>query len=150
MNWPLIVLLSCFGVIMGAGSLVEAYASVGVWISIVIYLFCAWMIGLRAPKKLFLHGFLVGVIAGAIGLIFEIAFWDSFMDANPKIAEAMAKIPEGVNIDIKRVTLMSAPFGVLIWGVILGALSLLAGKVLKKTPAPAVEPPSQPPTAPNA
>ena len=80
--------------------------------------------------KHFVTGFLVGFFDGVFNSIVQSAFFDTYLANNPKFAEGFGPIPGG--LDPRLFVLIAGPFVGLLYGLFLGLLAWLAGKVFKK------------------
>ncbi len=139
MNWKMIFSLVALGVLLAVASLLGWLPS-SMWISIGLVVIAAVLLGYQVKHKLFLHGFLTAVIWTLIGGALQFIFWDSFIANNPDVVEKMAKVPEGT--DIRPWMAIGIVLGAAIYGVILGLLAMLFGKLLgeeKKETSPEVE-----------
>ena len=127
MNWTLILLVSLLSVLI---SLVNLFGLVDLnpWvIGIFTWVIAALILGRFAHKKYFMHGFWTGVIESLVGAILIYLFFDTYIVNNPKIAEQMAQMPEGM--DARTMTLITSVIGAAVSGAVLGLLTLLTGKV---------------------
>jgi uncharacterized membrane protein len=119
MNWKLVFTLALFGVAMGIAAVLGFYPPSLEWVLwLIISLFCAWIIAKKAATKLFLHGFMVGLIDGLVAPVITAIFFSTYMANNPSYAERASKIPGGLDPRI---------FGLI--------LAPMVGKVFKKQPA---------------
>jgi hypothetical protein len=144
MNWRWILMLAGLGVLVSIAGIAGWIPAGGYWIPIGLILIFAVLLGYNVRQKHFMHGFLTAVIWTLIGGLLQFMFWDTFIANNPEVAEKMAQVPEGM--DMRPWMWVGIVFGAAIYGVILGLLTLLMGKLLreKETPAP---PPEGGPTA---
>ncbi len=128
MNWKLILSLSGFGVIMGALSVLGWTRGVEGWLWLAIGIFCAGWMGTQLAERRFLHGFLVGLIGGAVGPAIQAVFFSTYVANNPEFSQAAAQLPPGIPFIL--IPIIAIPIGGLFSGVALGLLTLLAGKLL--------------------
>jgi hypothetical protein len=130
MNWKVIsslVLLNIlFSLCMMFGLLGNVQWWLGILVDVVLALILCWFV----TTKLFMHGFITGIIGGIAGALITFMFWDTFVANNPQMSEAMAKMPNGGSL--RTITLVTSPIGAAIGGVIIGVLALLFGKLLGK------------------
>lgn len=133
MNWILIVMLGDFGLLMGIASVFGWSSGIETYLWIAIWILCAVLLAKRASGKVFLHGFLVGVIAALLNSVMTMAFFSTYILHNPKVEEAAGQMPEGFGME--TALMISAPFIAAASGLILGLLTLGASKLFKK-PAP--------------
>ena len=104
MNIRLVLVLSLLGLVVGIlsilGILRSGLESI-VWL--VIALFYGAAIAARAPGKFFLHGFLTGLISGALASLVQAAFIGQYLAHNPKAAESFkilpANLPPAILVD---------------------------------------------------
>ncbi len=142
MNWPLILMCSGSGILVGFAATFGWMEGFETWVWIVVMLAIALILALKADKKLFMHGFWVAVISTIIAGVIEFAFWDTYLSNNAKLAEAAEQMPEGWSI--RSVTMFSLPFIAAMSGAIQGLLALVFGKLLReKKPAEISSPPSE-------
>jgi len=136
MNWRWILMLAALGVIMGIASTFGWTAGQELWLWIGLILIAAVLLGYNVKVKLFKHGFFTAALWTLLDGVIVFFMWDTYMANNPQAAEQYAKIPEGM--DPRYFSLISIVFGALIWGAVLGLLTMLAGKLLAEKPAPEV------------
>ena len=142
MNWRWILMLSLLGVAMGVASVFGWTQGLELWLWIGIILVVAILLGYNVRAKLFMHGFLTAVVWSAVNGIVILSSWDTYMTHNPKTSESFAKVPEGM--DPRWFMLIGIVIGALMWGVILGLLTMAAGKLLREKPQPESFPPIEP------
>jgi hypothetical protein len=128
MNWKLILSLSGFGVIMGALSVLGWTRGVEGWLWLAIGIFCAGWMGTQLAERRFLHGFLVGLIGGAASSLIQTIFFSTYLANNPEFSQAAAQLPPGIPLIL--IPIIAIPIGGLFSGVVLGLLTMLAGKFL--------------------
>ena len=131
MNFRLVLALSCFGLLFGIAAVagvIHAGTELLVWCG--VWIVCALVIGARAPGKFFLHGFLVGLLAGVIAPIIQVAMFDSYVAHNPKVVESFKALPPAWSPRI--VVLAATPVIGLLYGIVLGGLAWVAGKVMRR------------------
>ncbi|MGH9778755.1 MAG: hypothetical protein ACRD5I_10135 [Candidatus Acidiferrales bacterium] len=128
MNWKLILSLSGFGVLMGVLSVLGLVSRVEGWLWLAIGVFCAGWMGTQLPERRFWHGFLVGLIGGGAAPAIQALFFSTYVANNPEFNQAAAQLPPGISPII--LTLVTIPLGGLLSGVVLGLLTMLAGKIL--------------------
>ena len=128
MNWKLILSLSGFGVLMGALSVLGLISEVEEWLWLAIGVFCAGWMGTQLGERRFLHGFLVGLIGGGVAPAIQALFFSSYLAHNPDFTQAASQLPPGIPLIL--IPLIAIPLGGLFSGVVLGLLTLVAGKFL--------------------
>lgn len=139
MNWKLIFALALFGVAMGIASVLGFYPPSLEWLLwLIIALFCAWIITKQITAKLFLHGFMVGLLDGLIAPIITAVFFSTYIAHNPTYADQAKRLPAG--LDVRTFSFILAPVIGVVYGLVLGFFTWLAGKISKKQapPSPSV------------
>ena len=142
MNWRWILMLAALGVVVSAAGLFGWFPS-SIWVSVGLLLVCAVLLGYNVKQKHFMNGFWTGVIWSVVGGILTILFWDTYLANNPSVAEKMSQVPEG--FDPRMFSIIGIVIGAAINGVLLGLLTLLAGKLLNEKETPAPPPETNPP-----
>jgi uncharacterized membrane protein len=100
-------------------------------LGLTIYTVCVILIAKRAGQKLFLHGFMVGLISTIIEGLFLVALLSTDIPHYINVAEAYRK---PLDVEELRIVLLIAMAGTaVIKGFVIGALSLLAAKVSLKS-----------------
>ena len=127
MNWKLIGLLAGFGVLMGVASVLGLTKGIEGLLWLVIGIICVLGIVSRAPTRSFLHGFLVGLIGGAVAPIIQFLFFAAYMANNPELSKRFAEIPGGM--EAKYFFLMLTPVIGLGSGLVLGLVCWLVAKL---------------------
>ena len=145
MNWKMILSLAGLGVLLAIATIFGWLPST-YWTAIGLIVVIAALLGYTVKQKLFMHGFWTAVIWSLIGGAIQFLFWDQYMANNPDVAEKMSQVPEGM--DMKPIMAIGTVVSAAIYGVILGLLAMLFGRLLgeKKEPAP-VPSDEQPPAA---
>jgi hypothetical protein len=128
MNWKLILSLSGFGLVMGILSLFGLLSGIEGWVWLAIGVFCAGWMGTQLAERRFLHGFLVGLIGGGVAPVIQTIFFSTYVANNPEFTQAAAQLPPG--FPLRLVAVIAIPIGGLLSGVVLGLLTMLAGKLL--------------------
>lgn len=137
MNHRLVLMISGLGLVMGVAS-VTGVIRMGqegtAWL--VIALVAAPWIALQVPSRAFGHGFLSGLIAGAIAPLIQATFFNSYLAHNPAAAESFRQLPASASP--RLLVLLITPFLALLSGLLLGALSWVAEKALHRKVAAGV------------
>ena len=128
MNWKLILSLSGFGLLMGILSVLGLVSKVEGWLWLAIGIFCAGWMGTQLAERRFLHGFLTGLIGGAVAPAIQALFFSTYVANNPEFTQAAAQLPPG--IPLRLLVVVAIPVSGLLSGVVLGLLTLVAGKIL--------------------
>ena len=131
MNWKLVFALALFGVAMGIAAVLGFYPSSLEWLLwLIITLLSAWIIAKKVVAKLFLHGFMVGLLDGLIAPIITAIFFSAYLANNPSYADQAKQLPAG--LDMRTFGLILAPVIGVVYGLVLGFFAWLAGKIFKK------------------
>lgn len=135
MNWKLIFGLTAFGILMGVLSLFGYTEGIELILWLVIAVLCAVVIAKVCSAKFFLTGLLVGLFDGVFNSILQSAFFSTYLTNNPKVATGFGPIPGG--LDPRFSVLITGPFVGLLYGLFVGLLAWLAGRVFRKSAAQA-------------
>jgi len=127
LNWKLIFQLSLFGLIMSIATVFWIPMNIEPVFWLVIFAVCAYIIVKNTPGKYFLHGFLVSMINSVWITAAHVIFYDAYMANHPD----MASMNAGQSNPQLMMILMGPVFGA-VFGLILGAFSFAAGKIIKK------------------
>jgi hypothetical protein len=130
MNWKLVISLSAFGVVMGLASFFGVTKGFEPLIWPIIGIFCALWIARKAGQKYFLHGFFTGVIGGASAPLLQALFFSTYIANNPRAAEDLKQLPAGFSAQTFFFILV--PIIALISGLMLGLLSWVAGRIVRR------------------
>lgn len=128
MNWKLILSLSGFGVLMGVISVLGFTQGIEGWLWLAIGIFCAGWMGTKLAGRRFLHGFLTGLIGGAVAPVIQAMFFSTYVANNPEFMQAASQLPPGISPRLLLV--VAIPVGGLLSGAVLGLLTMLAGRIL--------------------
>jgi hypothetical protein len=146
MNWKFVWGLSvAFGVVTGILSLfVVGPPAVGVAVTLAVNIACAIVLVLKTPAKYFTHGFWTGFFASVIKALVLAVFADTYLRANPGVAQQFSQMP--IAISPRVILVIAAPIAGIMGGLILGAITWVVSKILgpdkpAATPAPPPEPP---------
>lgn len=136
MNFRLVLMLAAAGVLIGLG-IVYAVLPSGVetvaWLVLAVVF--ALVVARAATGRAFLHGLLAGFLAGAFALVVEIALFSTYLARNPRAAESFQQLPAGVSAPL-FVALVGGVISVC-YGLVVGGLSALAAKMLRRSTPPA-------------
>jgi hypothetical protein len=132
MRWTIILLMSMVGVLVGVLNIFGVLSGVGWWVWILLWVLMAVVLGKQVPGKYFMHGFLVGILSGVINSLLTYFFYDTYAANSPQFAEAAAKMPPGY--DFRAMMLYTLPVNAAIGGVVMGLLTMLAGKIFGTKP----------------
>ena len=132
MNWKLIFGLAGFGVLMGVLSLFGHTQGIEWLLWLVIAMVCSVLIAKTLSGKYFLTGLLVGLLDGVFNSLVQYVFFETYLSNSPRAAGGFGPIPGG--LDPRIFVLIAGPFIGLLYGLGLGFLAWLAGKIFKKQP----------------
>ena len=127
LNWKLIFQLSLFGLIMSIATVFWIPMNIEPVCWLVIFALCAYIIVKNTPGKYFLHGFMVSMINSVWITAAHVIFYDTYMATHPE----MASMNQGQSNPQLMMIVMGPVFGAA-FGLILGAFSFAAGKIIKK------------------
>jgi len=133
MNWKLLFSLSLLGLVMAVATLYWIGPRIEPLFWLIDFVFCAWMIVRRAPGRLFLHGFVLGLLNCVWVTAAHYIWYDTYMANHPQMADMMKNSP----IDLRTMQLIVGPFIGAISGVVIGLITLLVGAIAGKKPAAA-------------
>jgi hypothetical protein len=137
MKLPLIAVITLLGIGMGFATLVGAIPrgfELPLWL--VIALLAAILIG-RISQRRFLNGFLAGLLSGLASPIVILLFFDSYLAKNPAAAQTFSSLP-AAGMSPRLFMAILSPIIAICYGLAVGLLAMLAGKVLgRKAPAAA-------------
>lgn len=136
MNWPLVFLLSLFGLGMGVATVFVVPSNVEPFFWLVIFLISAWVIAKQAPGRPFVHGLMVGIVNSFWITTYHVLLVQSYLPRHPQEAEMMKSMPMP---DSPRLMMaMVGPVVGVVSGAVIGLLALAAGKLVgRRPPAPA-------------
>jgi len=137
MNWKLIFQLSLFGLAMGIATVYVIPSNIEPAFWLVIFLICAYLIakGTAGAGMHFLHGLLLGIANSVWITAAHILLFDRYI-ANHAREAAMMQNPS-LPFSGKAMMAVVGPVVGVLSGVILGIFALVAGKLVKGSPAPA-------------
>ena len=130
MNWELIFSLAAFAIAMGVASVFGYTQGIELYCWLVIACICAFVLARSVVHKLFLHGLLVGIAQGIINGIVQSSFYNTYLQNNPQVAEQMRQNPFPFPPSV--FVLLSSPFIGAVYGVVVGLLTMILVKVMRK------------------
>lgn len=134
MNLPLIALITLLGIGMGLAELaglIPHGLELVLWC--VIAVIAALVIG-RVTQRRFLNGLAAGFLAWAIANWICAVFFDTYVSRNPTAAQSFAALPAGMSP--RLLVAILAPILAIGYGLLVGGLSAVAGKILgRRAPA---------------
>ena len=134
MNWKIIFQLSIFGLIMAFAtvSLIPEKVEPAFWV--VIFIFCAYVIAKVCSGNYFWHGFLVSIVnciwITAVHIWFRETYESNHQDMvswGIHLLPSMSKHPRF------SMAILGPIFGAA-FGIVLGVFSLIASRIVKKSP----------------
>jgi hypothetical protein len=127
MRWGIVLPLALHGAVIGllsvlgvTGALEPAYWGVA-------GVFCAGVVAWAAPGRWFAHGFAVG-LGGYLAPILQAALFSTYLAHNPAYADEFARAP----LAPRAWVLVFGAIVVLVWATVLGALSWIGGRLLRR------------------
>jgi hypothetical protein len=134
MNWKLILKLSIFSVPMGIFLVVGLFGRVneieGVfWCQ--IFFLCVWLIVKNCTRFYFLHGFLTSLLMDIWITLILIAFFQTFLEKNPKIAFKLTNAFANP-IEAELTFLFDLQLVAIIFGLLLGLFAQGVAYMLQK------------------
>lgn len=135
MSWKLISQLSLFGLAMGIATVYVIPSNIEPAFWLVIFLICAYLIAKRTVGAglHFLHGLLLGLANSVWITAAHVLLYDTYIARHAREA-AMMQNPS-IPLSGKAMMAVVGPVIGLISGVILGLFALVAGKLVKHSPA---------------
>ena len=130
MNWRLIISLSVFGVAMGVASVLGFTKGLEPVLWLVIAFFCAVVIARTVRAKHLAHGFLTGVITGGLAPLIQALWFPTYIANNPKVSDQFKQLPP--NFSARTLFFVLVPILAIVSGVVLGLLSWVGSKVIKR------------------
>jgi hypothetical protein len=130
MNWSIVLLLSGFGLAMGAASVLGLTTGIELWLWLAIGVVCVTVLLRRVHRKVGLHGFLVGLIGGGIAPVVQFIMFPVYLANNPQLEGDFAQVPGG--LEPRYLVLLLAPVAGLVSGAVLGAASWLVGRFVAR------------------
>ncbi len=131
MRWKVILLLSLFGLLMGALSLGGFTRGIELWYWIAIAAISALVLARSAQQRHFLHGWFVGALSGLWNGTVQAAFFTTYAANNP----ASIQNTDGSSFVLTPTfVLIAGPIIGMIYGVVVGLLSQVTARILKPPP----------------
>lgn len=130
MNWKLVFLLSLFGLTLGLLTISLIPSTVEPFCWLIIFIVTSITVAKKAPRKYFLHGFLVSLLNGIWLTGVHVIFFDTYVTNHPEFTELLSG--SGVTIDPRLFRALTGPVSGMFFGVVLGLFCWLAAKILKR------------------
>lgn len=134
MNWKIIFQLSIFGLIMSFAtvSLIPEKVEPAFWV--VIFAFCAYVIAKVCSGNYFWHGFLVSMVNCIWITAVHIWFRETYETHHPNMASMAADMPKYLAVHPRIAMAVMGPLFGAAFGIVLGVFSLIASRIVKKSP----------------
>jgi hypothetical protein len=132
MDWPLILMLSVFGLFMGFATVFLVPANVEPVFWLVIFAFCAYVIARRRADRQFLHGLCVSLVNSVWITAAHVAFFDTYLSSHPREAAMSASMSSP-----RLMMIGMGPVVGLVSGLVLGLFAYVASRFVKPVKAQA-------------
>ncbi len=136
MNWPLILCLSLFGLVMGIGTVFFISSEIEPYLWVTIFLISALLIARHSLHRRFLHGLIVGVANSIWITASHILFFSLYMADHAREAATMKSMP--LPGWPRLMMVVTGPVVGIMSGIIIGALAMVAGRLVRPAPAAAL------------
>jgi hypothetical protein len=127
MNWPIIFLLSAFGLIMGWLGIKGYTQKIEPWLWLCLAIFTVLVLSKNVNDKLFIHGLYTGVSWGVLNGVLQVVFFQTYLTNNPLLIPDFDKI---TYMPAKYFPLLTGPIAGLIIGGVIGGSCLLIRKYI--------------------
>src|SRR4051794_34972556 len=132
MNWKLILLLSLFGMAMGLATVSMIPSTIEPIFWLLIFIICAYLIAKYATGKYFQHGFMVSIFNSDWVTAAHAAMFYTYAANHPKFMQMVYGLPPALAGHPRRLMLLIGPISGVIFGLILGLFSWIAGKIVNR------------------
>lgn len=132
-NWRLVFGLSLFGLAMAITTIAVIPSQMEPVFWLVIFLFCANVIGRRAREHSFIHGLLVGIANSVWVTAAHVTFFHQYLAHHAREAAMMSSMP--MPDRPRLMMLLIGPMVGIISGVIIGLLALVSGRLFGRREA---------------
>jgi hypothetical protein len=136
MNWRLVLLLSLLGVAMTVPAVMGVFTETMELTAWVIIAVAAALLLAARGAGTFGNGFMAGLLMGLWQHLLVFVLWDMYIAANPEFAATLAEDNPFKGMDPRLGMLIAGPVIALAYGLILGLLTWLAGRMLHHKPLP--------------
>lgn len=133
MNWPLILVLSGFGLVMGMATVFVIPPNLEPLFWLAIFVFCAIVIARVARRRFFLHGLAVSLVNSVWITAAHVLFFTTYLTNHPQEAAMSASMPLGS--EPRLLMLIMGPIVGAVSGLVLGLFALVAAWLLGRRPA---------------
>ena len=129
MNWKLILQLAVFGIAMGLGTVFFVPSTVEPILWLIVFLLSAYAIAKHCVRLRFLNSMLVGLLDSLLKTSVHMVFFSSYVARH---AHEIAMIRQMTSaISPRQLIVLSSPVWGLVFGTVLGLLTLLLGIFIK-------------------
>ena len=125
MPWKLIFQLSLFGLAMGLATVFWIPSSVEPFLWILIFLFCAFVIGRSGAPHPFVTGLLLGLANSVWITASHVLLFDKYLATHAREAAMMQRMP----LPGRLMMTVTGPIVGLISGAVIGVLAMIAAKI---------------------
>jgi len=136
MNWKLVLQLSLFGLAMGVGTVFFIPSTIEPFFWLIIFLVSAYLIATRCSDRHFVHGVAVGLANSVWVTGSHVLLFSRYIANHPREAAMMSSMPLPTHPRVMTL-IVGAGIG-LVSGIVIGALALLARRMVASRPRPAV------------
>lgn len=126
MNWIIILLLSCFGLLMGMLAVKGYTHKIEPFLWLLFAVVSIIVVNTNIDERVFIHGLCIGLMWGILNGWTQAVFFKSYIANNPALKENFDKI---TFMPARLFPLLSGPVIGLISGLILGGLCFLVRKL---------------------
>jgi hypothetical protein len=130
MNWKLILQLSLFGLGMAIATVFVIPSNIEPLFWLLIFLLSAYLIAMKAPRRYFLHGFLLSLVNCVWVTGTHVLLADQYVANHPEEAQMMAQISS--TMSPRMMMALTGPVIGVVSGLVLGIFAAIAGKFLSK------------------
>lgn len=138
MNWPLILGLSLFGLVMGIGTVFFISSEIEPYLWVTIFLISAFLIARHSPHRRFLHGLIVGVANSIWITATHILFFTRYMGGHAREAAMMRSMP--LPGWPRLMMVFTGPVVGIMSGIIIGTLAIVCGLLVRQSGSKALKP----------
>ncbi len=125
MNWTIIAILSCCGILMGMLAVNGYTQKIELFLWLLFAGITALVVSRNVDSRVFLHGLYIGLTWGICNGFIQCAFFDRYIVNNPALKENFDKI---TFMPARLFPLITGPVTGLITGLALGGLILFGKK----------------------
>jgi len=127
-NWGLIFQLSLFGLAMAIATVFVIPSTIEPLFWLAIFVVCAYVIAKRCESRHFLHGLFVSLANCVWITSAHVLLFDAYIAHHQREAQMMSQMP----FSPRAMMLITGPIVGVVSGLVLGLLSLIAARVLRR------------------